>query len=266
MALPGNAVNLPDLELRLLGADGQLIDTLDLVDVEVGHGLGNAGMWISGKDRAGAVVFTLLMRGADGQDEIRIDPQPVTGKSPTDVLPAIRFKAAMVNGTQLLLAVRDGPALTAAWPLEGIDQGPGPRNVADLLEALIEIQRYTIARIVIPDFEATDPDELAGILRTARLLRGEQVQVTWTQVAITLGTPEHLPPADAAESALLLVQPMTITMNGQIIELDAQRRVYYASAILADPTPAQNAQPGNEVRLVLAANNTAILAAITASA
>ena len=28
-------------------------------------------MWISGKDRAGALEFTLLMNGPDGHDEIR---------------------------------------------------------------------------------------------------------------------------------------------------------------------------------------------------
>jgi hypothetical protein len=54
---------------------------------------------------------------------------------------------------------------------------------------------------------------------------------------------------------------MTVTINGQTIDLNAERRVFYASAKLADPTTAQDAQPGDEIRLVPAANNTAILVA-----
>jgi hypothetical protein len=114
--------------------------------------------------------------------------------------------------------------------------------------------------------DTADPDELAGIIRTARLLRGEQIEVTWTAVTMTLGTPEHLPPADVPEAALLLAQPLTVHLNSQVLELNAQRRVYYASAKLADPTTARNAQPGDEVRLVPASNNTAVLAATTPSA
>jgi hypothetical protein len=265
MALPSNAANLPDLELRLLDANGQPLHTLDLVDLELARGLNSVGAWLSGKDRAGAIAFTMLMNGPDGQDEIRVEPQPIAGKSPADVLPAARFKAAMTAGTQLLLAVRGGPALTSPWPLENIDQGPGPHNVTVLVEALIDIQRHTITRITIPDVDTADLDELNGILRAARLLRGEKVEVAWTEITMTLGTPDHLPPAESPEAALLLVQPMTVTINGQTIDLNAERRVFYASAKLADPATAQNAQPGDEIRLVPAANNTAILVATTSA-
>ncbi|GIE51627.1 hypothetical protein Ani05nite_51610 [Amorphoplanes nipponensis] len=213
MALPSNTADLPDLELRLLDTNGRTIHTLDLVDVELARGL-NAGVWFSGQDRSGALTFTMLMNGPDGQTEIRVEPQPIAGKSPAGVLPAVQFKAAMTTGTQLLLAVRGGPALTGAWTLEDIDQGPGPRNVAHLVEALTDIQRHTIARITIPDVDTADLDELSAILRAARLLRGEQITVPWTEVTMTLGTPENLPPADAPEAALLLVQPMTVTING----------------------------------------------------
>jgi hypothetical protein len=189
MALPSNAANLPDLELRLLDVNGQPIHTLDLVDVDLARGLDTQGVWLSGKDRAGAVAFTMLMNGQDGQDEIRVEPQPIAGKSPADVLPAARFKAAMTAGTQLLLAVRGGPALTSAWLLENIDQGPGLHNVAVLVDALADIQRHTIARITIPDVDTADLEELNGILRAAQLLRGEKVEVTWTEVTMTLGIP-----------------------------------------------------------------------------
>ncbi|WP_433304321.1 hypothetical protein ACQP2F_14635 [Actinoplanes sp. CA-030573] len=82
---------------------------------------------------------------------------------------------------------------------------------------------------------------------------------------MTLGTPEHLPPAEAPEAALLLVQPMTVSINGETIDLNAERWVFYTSAELADPITAQNAELGAEIRLVPASNNTAVLVATTSS-
>jgi hypothetical protein len=262
LALPGNANALPDLELRLLDRVGNVLETLDLVDVEIARGIRAAGMWISGKDRAGALEFTLLMNGPEGHDEIRADPQPVAGKTPADVLPAVRFKAAMTDGTQLLLAVRGGPALTGAWRLDGIGPEPGPRNYLHLVEALLEIQRHTITRVVIPDVDVAEPDELAAIVQTARLLRGEHIEVTWTEVKMTLGTPDNLPPADMPEIVLMHTHPLTVTIAGQPIELDRHRRVFYRSAKLADPANAHTAQPGDQIRLVPASTDSAVLVAV----
>jgi hypothetical protein len=257
LALPNNANALPDLELRRLDRDGNVQETLDLVDVEIARGMRAAGMWISGKDPAGVLEFTLLMNGPDGHDEIRANPQPATGKTPAAVLPAVRFKAAMTDGAQLLLAVRGGPALTPAWQLDGIGPEPAPRNYLHLIEALLEIQRHTVARVVIPDVDVAELHELTEIIQTARLLRGEHVEVTWTQVNMTLGAPDSLPPADMPEVALMHTHPLTVAIAGQQIELDLRiRRLGFESlrarSILKAVTSA-NAGYGLERFLFLAA-------------
>jgi hypothetical protein len=71
LVLPGPA-ELPDLELRLVDADGGTLQTLDLVDVRLARGASGVGMWISAADRSGSLVVTFLMKGPDGQDEVRI--------------------------------------------------------------------------------------------------------------------------------------------------------------------------------------------------
>jgi hypothetical protein len=43
----------------------------------------------------------------------------------------------------------------------------------------------------------------ADIVQTARLLRGEQLEVTWTEVTLTIGAPDQLPPADMTEVMLM---------------------------------------------------------------
>jgi hypothetical protein len=262
LALPIDGATLPDLELRLIGLDGQVLEALDLVDVEIARGTHAAGMWMSGKDRGAALVFTLLMNGPDGQDEIRVEPQPIAGKTPADVLPAMRFKTAMTGDTSLLLAVRGGPPLTGVWRLDDGKAGPGPQNYLNLVEALLEIQRHTIVRVVIPDVDTAAPEELAEIRTVGRLLRGEPIEVTWTEVTMTLGTPENLPSPDMSEVVLMHTHPLTVTVNGQGVELDMQRRILYRSARLADPTCVQTARPGDEIRFVPATIDRAVLVAV----
>jgi hypothetical protein len=89
--------------------------------------------------------------------------------------------------------------------------------------------------------------------------------VTWTEVTITLGAPEHLPPPDTTEVVLIAHAPLTVTVNGQPIELDMQRCVFYRSARPADPTSAQATQPGDEIRFVPATTDRAVLVAVPTS-
>lgn len=262
LALPTDGAALPDLELRLIGSEGQAIETLDVVDVQIARGIRGAGMWISARDRSGVLHVTLLLKGPDGQDEIRIEPQSIAGKTPGEVMAAMRFWAALARSAGLLLAVRGGPALTGPWDLAAVEPELGPQNLLTLVEALLEIQRHTIARVVVPDVQTAPVEELAGIRMVGQLLRGEQIEVTWSEVRMTLGTPENLPPPDRAEVVLLDTRPLTVTINGQPVELDMQRRVFYRSARLADPTSARNAQTGDEIHFVPATTNSAVLFAV----
>jgi len=61
---------------------------------------------------------------------------------------------------------------------------------------------------------------------------------------------------------LMHTHPLIVTVNGQPIELDMQRRVFYRSARLADSTSTQNAQSGDEIRFVPATTDSAVLVAV----
>jgi hypothetical protein len=63
------------------------------------------------------------------------------------------------------------------------------------------------------------------------------------------------------EVMLMAVHPLTVELNGQTVNLDMERRVYYRSARLAQPRLARAAQSGDQVRLFPGSSDTAIVVA-----
>ncbi|MEQ4306159.1 hypothetical protein ABNF97_33055 [Plantactinospora sp. B6F1] len=70
-------------------------------DVAVSRGTAGPGMWHSGQDRSGALRFQFYLDGPGG-DELRVQADSLTGKTPADVLPAIRMAADFVDGNAIL--------------------------------------------------------------------------------------------------------------------------------------------------------------------
>ncbi|MFD8562950.1 hypothetical protein ACFV1N_37230 [Streptosporangium canum] len=65
----------PDLDIRLLAADGAVVHTLELADVHVSRGLDGPGVWLTGTDRAGVLGFRFLLNGPD-RDRVRMTDLP----------------------------------------------------------------------------------------------------------------------------------------------------------------------------------------------
>jgi hypothetical protein len=244
----------PDLELRLLATDDSVAHTLELVGMRVSRGLDGPGMWLSGTDRAGVLEFRFLLGGPD-RDQVRMTMATLIGKTPADVLPAVHRVAGLASGAGLVLAVRGGRPLTPVWHPKESEIRASPfvgmaHWTVALLEALLAIQAHTYQRVTIPDLEEITPDQIAEIIRLGRLLRGEEIHATWTQITMTLGAEDHLPPPDL-EFSLLGTNQLQVNLAGrQIILDDVQRRVLYHSARAADPRELTSARSGDTIRLV----------------
>jgi hypothetical protein len=257
---PGN--DRPDLEARLLSPDGSVLHTLDLIDVEVSQGVHGPGTWISGQDRGGALEFQLLLNGSDGH-MLRINVCSLTGKTPADVLPAVQMVADLAPGTGVVLAVRGGKPVSPIWePSESPPTANARWHVA-LLEALLAVQRHTYQRIVVPDIDATPPDQLAQILQVGRLLQGEQIDGLWTEVSLTVLKPDNLPPTDI-EVSLLNTTALNVQLNGRQVPLDMQQRVLYRTARVANPTETASVQVGDTIKLVPGSDPQALIVAVPA--
>jgi hypothetical protein len=229
----------PDLEIRLLAADDSVTHTLELVEVRVSRGLDGPGAWLSGTDRAGVLEFRFLLGGPD-RDQVRMTMTCLIGKTPADVLPAVRLMAGLASGGGLVLAVRGGRPLTPTWHPEGPEIRASPfvglaHWTVTFLEALLAMQAHTYQRVTISDLEEITPDQIAQIIGLGRLMRGEEIHTTWTQITMTLGAQGHLPPPDL-EFRLMETNEIQVNLGGhQIILDDVQRRVLYHSARPADP-------------------------------
>ncbi|MFI5496808.1 hypothetical protein [Actinoplanes sp. NPDC051859] len=262
MVANDQAAERPDLEVRLVDSHGNTQRALPLSGVQVSRAPAGPGWWIAGRDETGVLEVGFFMQGPDGSDEVRITPRSLTGRTPLSVLPAMQLAAAMAEDVGLLLAVRGGPALTSVWHLEDSALSASARWHLRLLEALIEIQQHTVRRVTVPDVDTVPTGEINEILRVGRLLRGEQIEVSWTHVELTVTTPENLPPAGGTEFALMNTGPLTVALSGERIELDLDRRVLYRAARLAESTDLDGVEAGHAIRLLPGSDPAAIIAAV----
>ncbi|WP_346533849.1 hypothetical protein [Micromonospora sp. DPT] len=185
----------------------------------------------------------------------------MTDKAPADVLPAIRMAADFMDGNGLRLAVRGGRPVTSAWEVADSAVRANAQWHVTLLEALLAIQRHTYQRVTIPDVEAIPASDLENILRTGRLLRGERIEAPWTEVTLTVVTPENLPSVDA-EFSLISEWPIAVQLGDREITITAKRRVLYQAVRVVDPTMVDCAGPGDTIRLLPGSTDQAVIVAV----
>jgi hypothetical protein len=141
--------------------------------------------------------------------------------------------------------------------------GANARWHLTLVDALQHIQRHTVQRVTVPNVDAMTPDQLAALRRTGRLLRGEQIETTWTAVTLTVGTPDSLPPGDQQFSLMSATQ-LIVDLDGQEIPLPMTRPVLYEAARVGSPEDIQGAVAGDTITLVPGATARAIIAVVPA--
>ncbi|MGI5292805.1 hypothetical protein ACQEVF_57170 [Nonomuraea polychroma] len=191
----------------------------------------------------------------------------LVGKTPADVLPAVQLVADLAPATGLVLAVRGGRPRTAVWRPEESEVRASPlveltRWTTGFLQAVLAVQAHTFQRVTIPDLEQVTPKQIGEIILLGRLLRGEEIRTTWTQVTMMLGPSGHVPPADL-EFGLLATNPIQLNLAGREIRLDdVQRRILYHSARSAYPQQLASAQPGDTIRLVPGSSAEATIAVV----
>lgn len=234
---------------------------MDLVEVTASSGIRGPGSWLCGRDRGGVLEFQFFLSGLDGH-RLQMQPQSPTGKTPAEVLPALRLAADLRRGTGLQAAIRaGGQPVTPVWELEDEPMAPAARWHVRLVEALAAIQQHSYHRIAVPNLDTTPKDELDAILHTGRLLHGEHVNATWSEVTLTVASRDRLP-SGVSEFALAAVFPMTVRLNGHELTLNMHRRVLYRSARVAEPALLPSVQAGQTLRLVPGSTDQAIMAAI----
>ncbi len=266
MTPKGSGSELPDLEIRLLNPQGQVMHTLDLVEVRASRGVEGPGLWLSGTDRSGVLQLGFLLNGAE-HERVRMTMASLVGKTPAEVLPAVRLVAGLADDAGLVLAVREGRPLVGFEHPDDSELHASPmvdmaRWTVGLLEVLILVQQHTFQRVSVPDLAQVTPQQIAELMRLGRLLRGEEIRSTWTQVEMTRG-PSAQPVTPGPEFSMMTTSEIRLNLAGHQIKLDdVQHRVIYHSARIASPHNFNTAQPGDTIHLVPASSTEATIAIV----
>jgi hypothetical protein len=256
----------PDLEIRMLAADGTVAHTLDLVDVQIARGVDGPGGWLSGTDRSGVLEFQVWLNGPD-RNRVNMTLSSIVGKTSADVLPAMQMVADLPATTGLVVAVRGGRPLTSLWRPEESEVRASPlpgmaRWTVTFLQALLTVQAHTFHRVTVPDLDEATPEQIGELIQLARLLRGEEVRTTWSEITMTRGDSGASPPTDPEFGVLLTSQVVVNLAGRQILLDDYQRRVLYHHARPADPHAFASAQPGDSIHLVPGSSAEATIAVV----
>lgn len=217
--------NMPPLELQVRAPEVGVVLRLPLVDVEAANAPRGDGFSMTAKDASGTLTFSFKTR-TDGdlrQETFNFRTHPCVGKYPGDVLPAIRFLSLMDGKNEVTLAIRGGRPILRPLAGENETRNQAARLI-DFLEDLVLIQEHTHVVVVIPDFETLTEEERAAVGAVAKMLRGEKAEGRWntfTTDGIDAGDPMFSEPAHIT---VVVEEPMSLTLEGTDIELDAWMR------------------------------------------
>ncbi|TQS45096.1 restriction endonuclease [Cryptosporangium phraense] len=236
LSVPQPKTGLPDLCLRIREPNGQKAAELELEHVSSSRGQAGSGVWVSASDRAQVlnVEFTF---GGDSDAEFRLRTSGLKGKTPAEVLPAVRATAELRTGRVIELAVRGGLPITGGWELERDDaEASLARWHVAFLEALTTIQEHTYHRITVPDVTTMTPPQRQKIFNIAGLLRGEQIEEDWSEVTTDTASAALLESA-GPEFSFGGTAPLTVELDGQEIHLNMARQTHYESARIRTGQP-----------------------------
>jgi hypothetical protein len=206
---PGSAHE--EISLRVLDSDGSVVVSLEFLTEEASSGIDRNGVRSVGHDKeAGLIRYELRMRRdeASGQiaANINIAVEDPIGRQPADMLPGLRFVAALNPTRQIQMFSRNGPALTPPLPLpqELMPEAQGKLWIL-MCESLATIQEHVIERIKFPDimrYHGENPgDVVEEWYQAARLLRGEELAGSWQAVGLHLN-PGQQPPTEVQQGVL----------------------------------------------------------------
>lgn len=201
--LPGAAHET--ITLRVLEADGSVVASLDFVTEDASSGVDKKGVRSAGHDtEAGLARYELRMLKDDDENRVaanlNLSVEEPTGRLPADMLPSIRFLAAVRASRQIQMFSRNGPALTPPLPIpqQLIPDDQGKLWIL-MCESLAIIQQHVVERIKFPDmmkYHAVNfMDDIEQWWQAAALLRGEALIGSWDSAIMHL-SPGVEPPIE----------------------------------------------------------------------
>ncbi|WP_156664501.1 hypothetical protein [Mycobacterium sp. 852002-51057_SCH5723018] len=182
--------------------------------------LDNTGTYSHGTDSVGFLGIELLATFQDQVDiRLRFHRGDPTGHFPDKIEQSLALVQHFVAPNRFRIAAVRGRS-SAVQDIPHVLRDDANVQWNDLLlryvRALITIQPCADFELTVPDLATEDYQHIKGVLRAARLIRGEVVDVTWESITFTLH-PDASPP-DGLQQAVL-PQELKATVGGRTIAL-----------------------------------------------
>ena len=184
------------ITLQVLELDGSVVASLDFVTEDASSGADKKGVRSAGHDtESGLVRYELRMLRDDDENRVaanlNLSVEEPTGRFPADMLPSIRFLAAVRASRQIQMFSRNGPALTPPLPIpQQLIPDDQEKLWIMMCESLAIIQQHVLERIKFPDmmkYHAVNfMDDIEQWWQAAALLRGEALVGSWNSAVMHL--------------------------------------------------------------------------------
>jgi hypothetical protein len=225
------------IRVAVVDEDRALLEavTLDMQPLSVG--VERTGTRAYGTERNGVFDLELLTDLETQKVNLALTAKDVVGRHPSAVLPGLRFLAEFRHPHGATFAQPFGPIKGEPIRIstEFARSGPlvEPALIA-VVESLDVIQASTEVEIRVPRFSDMTTAEIAAIVRTARLLRGDALELTTRAIATCM--PKGV---SAPEGLFQIAFPHELSVKIGSIEVSVGRQIVHCARVEVAPGSAR---------------------------
>jgi hypothetical protein len=253
-------LDLP-IRLRLVKDNDTPIAELIVQFTERNRGTG--GVELRGHDLSGMLSVEICIDFERSLFTFHYEQQPVIGISPSALEPTVHFLQSLRAPARLMLSspqVDGGHAIGPAIDIE-VEESAIEEDAATLIGALATLERHSHIQLQMPS--ELSVEQVRAVLVAARLVRGEHLSGTWTELNpdVFRERARELIDGTRSEGVTMLMQNFsTIEFCGVDIPLGTVQ-THYLTAVVADPEAVQQVldessqQETVKVKLVPAEDN-----------
>ncbi|MEV7081537.1 hypothetical protein AB0N88_23855 [Streptomyces sp. NPDC093516] len=199
------------LQCSILDPEGAALAETEIVFHTRTHG--SAGAEVYGSEEGGVFDMKLRLVFPNQLSHINVQPQNFSGRKLESVLPGLRFLAECQSPNRLRIVDPLAGTQAALGGLGGGSTGD-IAMICECVENLITLQRAAKRRIPAPDFTTVRVEDSLDWSRAARLVRGETVNITWSDIKVNVIPGHEGELGDQFPGALLLRYPLTVRVSG----------------------------------------------------
>lgn len=204
--------------LRAVDAHGAILAQLPLEETETTAG--HRGVRLLLRDKSAALTVEVRLDASDGSGGMTVRYDHPDEFSPLDLLPAAKFSGAIARADHLALVVNGETIGRGSYDMDAFF-GEGDTEYVRFTEHLAHLQTATGVFFSIRG-EVTAEDARDVVL-ASRLLHGERITETWTELIMTI-KPEGRGPVAAAlqDAAEVAGTPVTAIRSGAHLSITVQ--------------------------------------------